>query len=79
MADIKSATMHVTSDITACLDARDFLLERMERLKHNEALLDKYNDLLEHDQLFICLTGEKLNFRFEPSYPLLEIMAELGR
>lgn len=70
----------MTLDVSALMEVDAFLNANRERIEADEVLLERLNDLIETHRLSISIPthGRFLHYTIEPSYPLLEIMAELG-
>ena len=75
------AVARMTLDVSALMEVDAFLNANRERIEADEVLLERLNDLNETHRLSISIPtpGRFLHYTIEPSYPLLEIMAELGR
>ena len=67
-------------DITPALEAEQYLMEHRWRLQREPKLLERFKALVARQQVFIFISDARGRpVRQEPSYALLEIMAELGR
>lgn len=67
----------LTIDTSAAESAAQYLINNKTRIQNDEVLLERIQDLLDHEQMFIIVWNEKLHLQLEPSYQLLEVMAEL--
>ena len=65
-------------DITPALEAEQYLMEHRWRLQREPKLLERFKALVARQQVFIFIIRGR-PVRQEPSYALLEIMAELAR
>jgi hypothetical protein len=81
MAEALATSLRIMADPTAAIEATEFLKLHEARIWRNEVLRERLQDLMEHNQMFIMMPapGKPLHFIIEPSYPLIEIMAEVGR
>ncbi|MCR4303178.1 MAG: hypothetical protein NUV63_02975 [Gallionella sp.] len=67
-------------DETQAIEAQQFMNDHYWRLKQKPKLLQRLQALIARQQVFIVLRdAQGRPERVEPSYPLLEIMAELAR
>jgi hypothetical protein len=75
------AAVRLTLDVSALREVDAFLNANRERIESDEVLLERLKDLTETHRLSISIPtpGRFLHYTIEPSYPLLEIMAEVGR
>jgi hypothetical protein len=80
MANATVAKFRITADPSAAAEATEFIKAHAQKMCEDEVLLERFQDLLEHNQLFILVTtsAREYHYSLEPSYPLLEIMAELS-
>ncbi len=75
------AAIRLMLDVSALMEIDRFLNENRERIEADEEIMERLHDLTETHRLSISIPtpGKFLHYSIEPSYPLLEIMAELGR
>lgn len=67
-------------DITPAQEAQQFIIEHRWHLQRDAKLLQRFQALVARQQVFIFLHDKSGRpVRQEPSYQLLELMAELAR
>lgn len=80
MAEATSTEDVYCLDISPALEAEQFIIEHRWRLQRDRKLLDRFLALVAGQQVFIFLSDKNGRpVRQEPSYPMLELMAELAR
>jgi hypothetical protein len=80
MAEAASTEDVYCMDITPALEAERYLMEHRWRLNREPKLLERFTALVARKQVFIfILDARGRPVRQEPSYPLIELMAELAR
>ena len=81
MANVAAAVLQITMDSVAAIESTEFLKKHAARIKQDEVMWERLQYLMDNQLMFILMATpeKKLHYTLEPSYPLIELMAELGR